>query len=64
MTRRTTTLQQRAIDRAIEGGRHRISIDTNGHLVILPLGLDASQADDAALDAEIREHLNDGHAAH
>lgn len=49
---------------AIDSGRHRVTIDADGRTVILPLGVDPVQADEAALDAEIRAHLGDGHAAH
>ncbi|NBW06955.1 MAG: hypothetical protein EBR82_02890 [Caulobacteraceae bacterium] len=63
--RRLTGLQQRSIDRAIDGGRHRISINAEGVVIILPIDADPGQADAAALDAEIRELLEtDGDARH
>ena len=62
-SRRMTALAQRAIDRAIAGGQHQVLIDELGRTRILPLGATLQQADDAALDAEIRGHLDgDGHA--
>lgn len=63
--RRLTGLQQRAIERAIIGGRHRVSITAEGAVVILPIDADPGQADAAALDAEIREFIEtDGDARH
>jgi len=51
----------RAVTRAIEGGRHIVDIDpATGRVRILPIGSDLAQADDAALDAEIREHMGQG----
>ena len=63
-TRRLTGLQQRMIERALAGGQHRIDIDAGGRVTILPLTADAAQAEDAALDAEIRGHIGDGDARH
>lgn len=54
--RSLTSLAQRAID----SGRHRVEILPDGRITILPLAIDPLQADDAALDAEIRG-LIDGH---
>lgn len=63
--RSLTALANRAVERAIDGGRHRVSIDEAGRVTILPLGIDPLQADDAALDAEIRGLISeDGHAPH
>jgi len=63
--RRLTGLQQRAIDRAVQGGRHRVSISAEGEVVILPIDGTPEQGDDAALDAEIRADLaRHGDAAH
>ncbi|MET3781753.1 hypothetical protein ABIC32_002405 [Brevundimonas sp. 1080] len=63
--RRLTGLQQRAIDRAIAGGHHRVSISADGEVVILPIDVSPDQGSDDALDAEIREHLSrHGDAAH
>lgn len=63
--RRLTGLQQRAVDRAIDGCRHRVEIDDRGCVLILPLNVDPAQAEDAVLDAEIRGHINGhGHAGH
>lgn len=63
--RRLTGLQQRAIDRAVAGGRHRVSITAEGDVVILPIDVTPEQGETDALDAEIREFMaQDGDAAH
>lgn len=50
---------------AIDSGRHRVTIDSDGKAVILPLAVDPVQAEDAALDAEIRGLMSeDGDARH
>lgn len=58
--RARTALAQRAIDRAIEGGRHQVLIDEQGRTRILPLEASLHQADDAALDAEIEQLIQQG----
>ncbi len=52
------------IQRAIESGQHRVDISPEGKVTILPLAVPPVQAEDAALDAEIRELLDGGHAPH
>lgn len=52
------------VQRAIESGHHRVDIAPDGKITILPLSVAPAQAEDAALDAEIRDLLNDGHAPH
>lgn len=52
------------IQRAIESGQHRVDISPEGKVTILPLAVPTAQAEDAALDAEIRELLDGGHAPH
>lgn len=52
------------VQRAIEGGQHRVDIAPDGKVTILPLAIPAAQAEEAALDAEIRELLDGGHAPH
>lgn len=52
------------VQRAIESGHHRVDISPDGRVTILPLAVSPAQAEDAALDAEIRDLLNDGHATH
>lgn len=55
----------KAVQRAIDGGRHRVTFDAAGMPVILPLDVDPAHADDAALDAEIQGHISgNGHAGH
>lgn len=56
--RSLTTLVQRAI----MSGNHRVDIAPDGKVTILPLNVSAAQADQIALDAEISELLNNGHA--
>lgn len=56
--RARTALAQRAIDLAITGGQHQIVIDIAGRTLILPMGADVKQADEAALDAEIQGLLH------
>lgn len=56
--RSLTTLVQRAI----LSGNHRVDIAPDGKVTILPLNVSAAQADSIALDAEISELLNNGHA--
>lgn len=64
-TRTRTALATRAVEMAIAGGQHQVIIDEHGRTRILPLGVDLKQADEAALDAEIRGLLeNDGDARH
>lgn len=58
--RSLTSLVQRAID----GGNHRVDITPDGKVSILPLMVTPAQAEDYALDAEIRELLGDGDARH
>ncbi|MNE81878.1 hypothetical protein D3C77_399490 [compost metagenome] len=58
--RSLTSLVQKAID----GGNHRVDISPDGKVTILPLTVSAAQAEDFALDAEIRELLGDGDARH
>lgn len=60
-SRARTSLAQRAIDRAIDGGKHQVIIDEEGRTRILPLGSSLAQAEDAVLDAEIQELLDAGH---
>ncbi len=48
------------VQRAIVGGKHRVEILPDGRVSILPLSVDPAQAQDAALDAEIRELIG-GH---
>lgn len=63
--RRLTGLQQRAIDRAVDGGHHRVTISAAGDVVILPINISPDQGSADALDAEIRELLSGhGDAAH
>lgn len=52
------------VQRAIESGHHRVDISPDGKVTILPLTVSPAQAEEAALDAEIRDLLNDGHATH
>lgn len=52
------------VQRAIQSGHHRVDISPDGKVTILPLSVSPVQAEDAALDAEIRDLLNDGHAPH
>lgn len=51
------------VQRAIQSGNHRVDIDPDGKVTILPLNVSAAQADSVALDAEISELIN-GPAAH
>ena len=55
---------QATIRRAIEGGQHRIDIDPDGKVSILPLAVPPKLADDVALDEEIRELLEHGDGGH
>ena len=48
--------------KAINSGNHRVDIAPDGKITILPLNGTASHADDVALDNEIGELLNNGHA--
>lgn len=57
--RSLTTLVQKAI----LSGNHRVDIAPDGNVTILPLHVSAAKAADVALDAEIAELLNNGHAA-
>ena len=50
-----------ALDVAITGGQHRVDISPDGKVTILPLAVPVAQADDAALDAEIADHLSKQH---
>lgn len=50
----------RAINRAIDGGRHMIDIRPDGAVRILPIDADSVQADGSALDADIRELMGHG----
>lgn len=53
------------VQKAIASGQHRVDITPEGKVTILPLNGSAAQADETALDAEIREHLSQhGDAAH
>lgn len=52
------------VQKAIASGQHRVDISPEGKVTILPLAVPAAQAEDAALDAEIRELLDGGHAPH
>lgn len=63
-SRAKSAMLDRAIARAIEGGRHQVIIDADGRTRILPCDASLAQVDDAALDAEIRELLGDGDARH
>jgi hypothetical protein len=62
--RRSLAQAHRAIEAAIAGGKHQLRIDPDGAVTILPIEASAPQADDAALDAEIRGHLGHGDVAH
>lgn len=66
MTRATSNRRSLTaiVQKAIDSGHHRVDISPDGKVTILPLNVSAAQADDAALDAEIRELLNGGHAPH
>ncbi len=50
----------RLVKAAIDSGRHRIELRTDGTVVILPTAPGALQGDGDALDAEIRELIGDG----
>lgn len=52
------------VQKAINSGQHRVDITPDGKVTILPLAVSPAQAEDAALDAEIRELINGGHAPH
>lgn len=52
------------VQKAIASGQHRVDITPEGKVTILPLAVPPAQAEDAALDAEIRELLDGGHAPH
>lgn len=58
-TRRSLTS---LVQKAIQSGNHRVDIAPDGKVTILPLNITAAQADDVALDAEIAELINNGHA--
>lgn len=63
---RTQTSNRRSltslVQRAIQSGNHRVDIAPDGKVTILPLNASVVQADSIALDAEISELLNNGHA--
>ncbi|MNY42186.1 hypothetical protein D3C86_1770510 [compost metagenome] len=52
------------VQKAIASGQHRVDISPDGKVTILPLAIPPAQAEDAALDAEIRELFDGGHAPH
>ena len=52
------------VQKAISSGQHRVDITPEGKVTILPLAVPPAQAEDAALDAEIRELFDVGHAPH
>lgn len=59
--RSLTSLVQRAID----SGRHRVDIQPDGRITILPSATIPDEVGDAALDAEIRDLMAEyGHASH
>lgn len=68
MTNRVTSNRRSLtaiVQKALNSGQHRVDIAPDGKVTILPLGVSAAQADDAALDAEIREHMSQhGDASH
>lgn len=67
MTRATSNRRSLTaiVQKAIASGQHRVDITPDGKVTILPLGVSTAQADEVALDAEIREHLSQhGDAAH
>lgn len=52
------------VQKAIASGQHRVDIAPDGKVTILPLAVPPAQAEDVALDAEIRELIDGGHAPH